>query len=140
MTMMMFIYGLFSTFACVKLVTARHEMLNETNSFIDQVTDTGICTDATLQNYYLDMASHGYSVDVGVKRYEAVVNPVSQDTDKGTQVTYIPNSDISLYNQGDFVQVKVHFVSDSSMARIVYRVVHIFFPLSDFELSGMVRN
>lgn len=135
-----FIYSMFATYACVRLVTARHEMLNEVNDFVDKVTDTGICTDETLQNFYLDMASHGYAVDITVKRYESVVNPISQDTDKGTQVTYIPNSDISIYNQGDEIKVNVHFISDSSMSRIAYRVVHIYFPIIDFDIAGMVRN
>ena len=128
-----FIYSMFATYACVRLVTARHEMLNEVNDFVDKVTDT-------LQNFYLDMASHGYAVDITVKRYESVVNPISQDTDKGTQVTYIPNSDISIYNQGDEIKVNVHFISDSSMSRIAYRVVHIYFPIIDFDIAGMVRN
>lgn len=134
------LYISFNCYASVKTMTNRNEMLSETDNFINKVCDSGTCSDAMLQDYYLAMSSHGYAVNVDVNHYEAIVNPLGDDANAGTQTTYIKSSDISLYDTGDMIQVKVHFISEPSMNRIVYRIMHLYTPMIDFELSGMVRN
>lgn len=129
-----------SIYVCINDITSTRTIMNETRNFIDKVADSGVCTDEMLSDFYLGCSSCGVPVNTKVKRYEAVINPVAQDTESGTQLTYTPNSDISTFNQGDVVAVDLEFIAPTGLQRIVWSVLRLFSPQTNFHLAGLVRN
>lgn len=140
LTIILGFFVVFNIFICVQDITNTRTLMNEVDNFIDKVTDTGVCTDKMLSDFYLGCSSCGVPVDVKVKRYEKVVNPVSKDTESGTQLTYTINSDLTVFNQGDIVQVSLKFIGPTGLQRIVWSVLRIFQPQTDFDFAGLVRN
>ena len=114
--------------------------MNETVNFIDKVTDTGLCTDDNLEDFYLACTGYGVPVDVKVTRQEAIVNPVSKEAGSGTRVTYTVNSDITVFNQGDIVVVDVKFLSQTNMQRFLWNILRILHFRQDYTFAGMVRH
>lgn len=129
-----------NNYVCLNEITSRRALVNETTNFINKVTDTGVCDEDMLEDFYLGCSSHGEIVDVTARRYESVVNPISSNTSGGTKVTYIINSDINEFNQGDVLQVEIKFASDTGMKVLLWKTLHLFNPRLDFFFAGMVRH
>ena len=127
---------------CLSDLKMQRGTLNEVANLIEKVTDTGVLTDAWLKDFYTGMSSHGAKTDIKITRQELVVNPLNPDATGNfeTYSTYTPNEDIMKWNQGDIIQVEVHYLSESGIQRVVYSILKMFIPENDFKLAGMVRN
>lgn len=134
-------FGSINAYQATSDITNRTVMLNDTVNFINRICDTGVCTDDMLQDYNLSMSSFGVPVDVKITRYETIVNPNSTtDVTAGTHVSLTPNSNTDIYNQGDTVQVEVHFLGRTPIQKLLWKVMRVFSMNVDFALSGVVRH
>jgi hypothetical protein len=117
-------------------LTAKRSILNEITNFIDKVTDTGEVNDIMLADFYLGCSSYGPVVDVKIDRFIKIVNP---DGSGGTYTTYVLSDEISEWNQGDIVNVKVTAIDYSGAQRLMQYFLKLITPKPEFELAGMVR-
>lgn len=117
-------------------LTTKRAVLNEMTNFIDKVTDTRQISDLTLADFYLGCSSHGAVVDVKLDRYIKVVNP---DGSGGTYTTYVLSDQITSWNRGDIIKVRVEAIDYTGAQRLMWYFLKLATPKLEFELSGMVR-
>jgi hypothetical protein len=119
-------------------MTARRSVLNEVQSFIDQVIDTKTCTKEQLSDLQLGVASHGLLADVTVSKYRPVTNP-DPENPGGTYTRYVKSDDTSSWETGDLCKVSVKQIGENGRQKFVTRIVSLSLPKLDFELAGRVR-
>lgn len=91
-TMLAFILLFFAPFTMVTLsneMVARRTIMNEMQSFIDEVIDTRAVTDKQLEDLYLGISGLGPICDVEVNRYVRVVDRTLSIRERFTPHTFI---------------------------------------------------
>ena len=140
-TMLAFILLFFAPFTMVTLsneMVARRTIMNEMQSFIDEVIDTRAVTDKQLEDLYLGISGLGPICDVEVNRYVRVVDPDPINQGK-IYTTYVYSENNKEYNQGDKVQLRVHAIGDTSAARILRPIIGAWIDPIDYTFTARVR-
>lgn len=120
-----------------KELTIKRGVLNEMTNFIDKVTDNGRLTETDLADFHLGISAYGIAMDATISRYAKVVNPDGND---GTYTSYIYQKDITQWNTGDIIQVKVQAIDYSAAQRLQNRILRLAPAKFDQTLAGMVRK
>lgn len=122
----------------VQWAKSQSEALAYTRDLIDIVIDTRQLTEDVLNDYALNMSSTSEYFKYTIIRKVKCVMPDPVNPGK-TYSTYIVVDDISQYNQGDRIIVKVEPVG-TSIYQIISHSVLGFASVSDgFTLPGRVR-
>ncbi len=115
---------------------AQRLVLNETIQFIDKVTDKGTITQEDLDQFYLNINSHGMVLDAKVKR---LVRVASLLPDGSVKTVYFAVDDTSVMNTGDIIQVTVRELGISAVRSLTYKLLRIDTGTFQFTLAGGVR-
>lgn len=118
-------------------LTAKRGILNETTNFLDKVTDTGILSDNQIADFYLGCSSYGFVADVQIFRYMKVVSP---DGIGGTVVNYVVADNLTTWNKGDVIKVRVTALDYTGAQRLAMELLHLFTDKLDYTLAGMIRE
>jgi len=118
-------------------LTINRSVLNEMTNFIDKVTDNGRLTDTDLADFQLAISSYGMAMDATISRYMKVVNP---DGAGGTYTSYVFSDDISTWNTGDIMKVKVQAIDYTGAQRLQNRILRLTPAKFEQTLAGMIRK
>lgn len=118
-------------------LTVHRSVLNEMTNFIDKVTDNGRLSPADLADFQLGISSYGIAMDITINRYMKVVNP---DGASGTYTSYVYSDDLTTWNAGDIIQVKVQAVDYSGAQRLQNRILRLTPAKFEQTLAGMIRK
>lgn len=114
--------------------------LNETQFFIDKVTDKAQITNQDIDQLYVAVNGAGGLYDVDVKR---MVKTSVEGVNAGDPVrnVYIRGdiADTITLNPGDVVQVTVKEVGLTTAKRLIWSVLKLDLGAVDFTLAGTVR-
>jgi hypothetical protein len=118
----------------------RMEILNDTNEFLDKVTDKGGITDNDLNDFYLSVESHGMTLDVRVDRM-VKTSTLYKDADGDEQVStaYIAADSIDVVNPGDIVKVQLQEVSTTPYKKMLNMFLKIDDQLYSLDMSKMAK-
>jgi hypothetical protein len=127
--------------AQIDMSRAQEELLNETQLFIDKVADTKKITQRDLEDFTLAMAGTTVPVKFEIIREVHQVNPdpASTTTPRATYSSWVPVDDISKFNDGDILIVRVDQIGKSLYQSFTVRALGMYTPEVDFTLSRMVR-
>lgn len=117
---------------------SRMEILNDTTSFLDKVTDKGEITQDDLDEFALTLESHGLVLDVDVSRLVktvTVIDPIANETD----TTYIAADSVSDLSTGNVVKVEIKEVSSTRYRKLLNTFLRLDEPYFKLTMSKMVR-
>ena len=80
------------------------ELLNDVSEFLDKQTDKGGITDEDMDQFYVNVQSHGMILDVKVDR---LVKTATESGDGTIHTTYIAADDNTILNKHDILKVKI---------------------------------
>lgn len=134
---------IFILFACggllftTTMADARAQLLimNDVTLFLDKTTDKGAITESDLDILYIDVNSHGLTVDVDVERS---VRTASKDADNEIVIVYIPVDDLDVLNHTDAVKVTVKEIGTSPGRMLAYKLIGVDSGRFEFSLAGSV--
>lgn len=108
----------------------RVELLNDVSEFLDKQTDKGGITDEDMDQFYVNVQSHGMILDVKVDR---LVKTATTGGDGTIHTTYIAADDNSILNKHDILKVKITEKSSTPYKRLL----NTFLRINDdpYELS-----
>lgn len=121
------------------LMESKRQILNDTELFLDKITDKKSITDTDLNDFYMAINSHGMVLDATVKKIR-----VAQTADQPNEVIYIGVSsnpgvnEIDQLGTQEIVQVLVREVTQSKAKRMIYQVLKIDEGNYHLELAKMV--
>lgn len=118
-------------------LTVHRSVLNEMTNFIDKVTDNGRLTPADLADFQLGISSYGLAMDATISRYMKVVNP---DGAGGTYTSYVFSDDLTTWNTGDIIKVKVQAIGYSGGQWLQNRILRLTPAKFEQTLAGMIRK
>lgn len=129
-------------------------IMNDTENFIDRVTDKGTITQEDLDQFYISINSHSISMDANVKRLIRVSTVVDtgelkstyfaadvhDHTEAGESVAEASKCNkVHILNSGDTVQVTVKEIGISPGRRLLYNLVRVDKGPFELTLAGTVR-
>lgn len=114
----------------------RVELLNDVSSFLDKQTDKGQITEEDLNQFYVDVESHGMVLDVTVNR---LVKTATQLGNGSIHTTYIIADDNSVLNQHDVLQVQIKEVSSTPYKRLLNSFLRIDDEPYTLEMAKAVK-
>lgn len=114
----------------------RMELLNSVSVFLDKVTDKGSITEFDLNEFYLEVESHGMILNVEVNRLVKTSNLLP---DGSLSTTYIVADEISWLNVRDIVQVKLEEVSSTPFKKIAKSFLGIEENQYELSMAKMVK-
>lgn len=122
---------------------AKRLILNDVDTFIEMVRDTGKITQIDLDNLYIQCNSHGLAVDVKVKRMvRAEVYKINEITSEPEVITVYQLTDtvadLEAMNKGDVVKVTVEEIGVSTGRRLTYNILKMDEGKFEFSLAGTV--
>lgn len=116
--------------------------LNESELFLDKVTDKAIITDNDIDDFYIGLNATGGTYDVQVKRYisTSIPDDAGEVRTKYVSVPYKEKGTgkASLLNKGDIVKVEIKEVGSSPAKRMMWAILRIEDKKGDFSLAKAV--
>ena len=112
------------------------ELLNDVSEFLDKQTDKGGITDEDMDQFYVNVQSHGMILDVKVDRL------VKTDTESGDgtiHTTYIAADDNTILNKHDILKVKITEKSSTPYKRLLNVVLRMDDNPYKLEMAKMVK-
>ena len=91
------------------------ELLNDVSEFLDKQTDKGGITDEDMDQFYVNVQSHGMILDVKVDR---LVKTATESGDGTIHTTYIAADDNTILNKHDILKVKITEKSSTPYKRL----------------------
>lgn len=122
----------------VQWAKASSEALAYTRDLVDDVIDTRELTDDMLNDYAINMASTAEYYRYEIIRKEKCIMPDPVNAGQ-TYSTYIVVDDISKYNQGDKIIVRVDPVGSDMFQTLAVNIMHMTALKDGFVLPGRVR-
>lgn len=119
-------------------MVARRTIMNEMQSFVDEVIDSRQITDSQLEDFYLGLSGLGTVCAVEIERYVRTVDPDPMHPGE-VHVTYVFSEDTKTFSQGDKVKVRVHAVNYTGAQRMLRSTIGMWLPGIDYSLAGRVR-
>lgn len=125
-------------------VTVENEMLDrrliirDVSNFIDEVIDSRNITDSMLEEFNVNLASYGMTVDYEIKHYKRSVN-ADPTSDSDYYVSYIQSDDIRNYAKGDKISIRVYTVGYSATESIAHKLTGMFVRDLDETITARVR-
>ena len=92
------------------------ELLNDVSEFLDKQTDKGGITDEDMDQFYVNVQSHGMILDVKVDR---LVKTATESGDGTIHTTYIAADDNTILNKHDILKVKITEKSSTPYKRLL---------------------
>jgi hypothetical protein len=112
------------------------ELLNDVSEFLDKQTDKGGITDEDMDQFYVNVQSHGMILDVKVDR---LVKTATESGDGTIHTTYIAADDNTILNKHDILKVKITEKSSTPYKRLL----NVFLRMDDnpykLEMAKMVK-
>lgn len=111
--------------------TAKRLIHNDTNVFLDTVKDKAFITGRDIEDFSLNINSHGMVLDVNVKVYVLASgkdingNPIPIKTIKYNDLDVLDKGETRLLNSGDLVTVEISEVGISSWRRLSYKILNL---------------
>lgn len=120
---------------------SQRTVLNETEQFLDRVTDKAYITQSDIDDLYVGVNASGGTFDVKVKRYMPISVPNGDTTE--TKYVAVPYFDAdtgkeSQMTKGDIVKVTVKQVGVSPAQRMLWAFLRIDDNASDITLAATV--
>ena len=109
------------------------ELLNDVSEFLDKQTDKGGITDEDMDQFYVNVQSHGMILDVKVDRL------VKTATDGTIHTTYIAADDNTILNKHDILKVKITEKSSTPYKRLLNVVLRMDDNPYKLEMAKMVK-
>lgn len=135
--LLLFIAPLCMSIQSQTMISTR-ELLNKTQTFIDEVCDTGILDDESIKQLYTDCAASGSAVDVTVTVKQRVIDPDAFKSGS-TYVTYVDSDITKGVHTGDKVKVEVTAIGYSGTAFFIKSITGLYNSKIHFALEGRVR-
>lgn len=125
----------------IEMAKAPEVLLNETQLFLDKVSDTKKITKADLEDFTLAMSSTSVPVKFEIFKEIHQVNPdpTSTTDPKATYSTWVPEDDIYNYKSGDIIIIRVDQIGKNLYQSFSIKSLGMYTPEVDFHLSRMVR-
>lgn len=112
------------------------ELLNDVSEFLDKQTDKGGITDEDMDQFYVNIQSHGMILDVKVDR---LVKTATESGDGTIHTTYIAADDNSILNKHDILKVKITEKSSTPYKRLLNVILRIDDNPYKLEMAKMVK-
>ena len=112
------------------------ELLNDVSEFLDKQTDKGGITDEDMDQFYVNVQSHGMILDVKVVR---LVNTATESGDGTIHTTYIAADDNTILNKHDILKVKITEKSSTPYKRLLNVVLRMDDNPYKLEMAKMVK-
>lgn len=125
----------------IELARSQEVILNETQLFLDKVSDVKKITKADLEDFTLGMNSTSVPIKFEIFREVHQINPdpTSTTDPKETYSTWVPVDDIYTYNSGDIIKVRVDQIGKNLYQSFSLRTLRMYTPEIDFDLARVVR-
>lgn len=117
---------------------AQSEVLTYTRNLVDEVIDTRELRKDTLDDYFILIASTTELYDATITRKIKCVMPDPVNIGK-TYTTYMTVDDVSSFNQGDIIVVKVEPIAPGVFQSLASSLLGMPSLVDGFTLSGRVR-
>jgi len=112
------------------------ELLNDVSEFLDKQTDKGGITDEDMDQFYVNIQSHGMILDVKVDR---LVKTATESGDGTIHTTYIAADDNTILNKHDILKVKITEKSSTPYKRLLNVVLRMDDNPYKLEMAKMVK-
>ena len=112
------------------------ELLNDVSVFLDKQTDKGGITDEDMDQFYVNVQSHGMILDVKVDR---LVKTATESGDGTIHTTYIAADDNTILNKHDILKVKITEKSSTPYKRLLNVVLRMDDNPYKLEMAKMVK-
>lgn len=112
------------------------ELLNDVSEFLDKQTDKGGITDEDMDQFYVNVQSHGMILDVKVDR---LVKTATESGDGTIHTTYIAADDNTILNKHDILKVKITKKSSTPYKRLLNVVLRMDDNPYKLEMAKMVK-
>lgn len=112
------------------------ELLNDVSEFLDKQTDKGGITDEDMDQFYVNVQSHGMILDVKVDR---LVKTATESGDGTIHTTYIVADDNTILNKHDILKVKITEKSSTPYKRLLNVVLRMDDNPYKLEMAKMVK-
>ena len=112
------------------------ELLNDVSKFLDKQTDKGGITDEDMDQFYVNVQSHGMILDVKVDR---LVKTATESGDGTIHTTYIAADDNTILNKHDILKVKITEKSSTPYKRLLNVVLRMDDNPYKLEMAKMVK-
>ena len=114
----------------------RVELLNDVSEFLDKQTDKGGITDEDMDQFYVNVQSHGMILNVKVDR---LVKTATTAGDRTIHTTYIAADDNTVLNKHDILRVKLTEQSSTPYKRLLAVFLRIDDDPYKLEMAKMVK-
>lgn len=122
----------------VEWAKAENEVIADTRNLIDEVIDTRVLTDDMMADYNLSLAAKSNYYRATITREVKVVNPDPLNPGK-THTNYMVVDDITNWNKGDLITVKVEQVGTNYFRTISRAMLGLDIQSNDIQMTGRVR-
>lgn len=125
-------------------VTVEQEMLDrrliidDVSAFIDEVIDSRNITDTMIDELNIRLASYGMTVDYEISRYRRSVN-ADPTSDSDYYVTYVQSDDVTNFDKGDKISIRVYTVGYSATETLAHRITGMFVSDLDTTITARIR-
>jgi hypothetical protein len=114
------------------------EILNDTCEFMDMVTDKRSITQEDLDEFCLQVASHGIVADVTVHRLVRI-STTDTTASAGSHSSYVVADDSSVLNVGDLVQVEINELTPTFFRRLTTTFLRMDTGNYSLSMAKMVK-
>lgn len=114
----------------------RVELLNDVSEFLDKQTDKGGITDEDMDQFYVNVQSHGMILNIKVDR---LVKTATTAGDGTIHTTYIAADDNTVLNKHDILRVKLTEQSSTPYKRLLAVFLRIDDDPYKLEMAKMVK-
>lgn len=135
----------FMNLSTQKVSEARQAIINNTNEYLDGLSDLGYITKDGLDDYYRKINSHGLSmnasitVSIRVPSTDIHGNPVTLDVVKYNDLNLLDASGKRLLNKGDIVYVRIDELGISPWRNMIYKFLNYDSGAFTYGMSDVVE-
>lgn len=122
----------------VQWAKSENMMMSDVIELVDKVGDTRILTKDMLADFNLALASKPLNYTYKITRETRVVNPDPVNPGS-TYTSYVPVDDISTWEQGDLITVRVEPLGESTFSTIALRLFGFTTSRDAFQITRRVR-
>lgn len=121
---------------------ARTEILRDMTNFTDTVADNRIVTQQNLEDFTLNISSHGMIVSPEITKYTLVTNPKPGTTNEIAYTLVKQEGEVGAgteFVKGDYIVVRVKSLGYNGAQRIIMGILNAFYPTFDCTLPCRIR-
>lgn len=140
-----FICGPVLNYQTSQVSLARQQIVNETDTFLNGLSDKAYVTGQDLNKFYLDINKYGLKMNATIQvslqapSTDLEGKPISLNIVKYNDFDLMDNTDKRIFNKGDIIEIDLKEIGTSSWRKILYNLLRLDPGGFKYHMSDIVQ-